>query len=103
MTKAILSVVRHKLNPTFTPFEQHLYSTAWYVEHYTEAERRDSYAADCTELLSRAGKYIKSGGGNPTDDLQQAQIFGWSRSAKKSLEQYPANLYDIVPILIQVA
>jgi hypothetical protein len=47
-------------------------------------------------------KYIGSGG-TMTDDLQKAQVFGFSPRAKKNLLTYrkDARLYEVRPILIQ--
>jgi hypothetical protein len=107
MTKAILSVVRYRTNPTFVPFEQSGFSTEYYLNHFSEAERRQFWEERKESVRSKAGLYIKSGGGEPTPKLQEAQVFGWSRSAKKNLDSYRGNeygeWYEIVPVFLYEA
>jgi hypothetical protein len=46
-------------------------------------------------------QYIGSGG-HMTDDLQKAQVFGFSRAAKKRLEAYrDSRLFEVRPIFLK--
>jgi hypothetical protein len=49
-------------------------------------------------------EYIGSGG-HSTSDLQKAQIFGFSTSARKKLHDYykDPRLFDVRPVIIQLA
>ena len=52
------------------------------------------------------GLYIKSGYGGTvgaTSNLQEAQIFGWSRNAKNSLKRYENDQFQVIPVTIEVA
>lgn len=97
---SILSVVRVRKVINHCPFEESIYNSKWWIDRFPEAERRKSWISACAHLDREAGLYIKSGGGAGTVDIQQAQIFGWSRKAKENLARFNKDIYEIIPILI---
>ena len=103
MAKPILSVVQVTM-PDAPTFEKSVFATKWYVKTYGESECREMFQERLAHYNRVNGQYIKSSGGY-TDNIQEAQIFGWSRKArKKILDQYgESKFYTIVPILITPA
>lgn len=104
-SKPILSVVRiSHITVTDELFRASQYDSDWRKSIVPdEAERYRQFCEYINNHNSQAGFYIKSGGGEPTPDMQQAQIFGWSRSAKENLKGYVAPYYEVIPVLIEVA
>jgi hypothetical protein len=104
----ILSVVRVKARPKFLPFKTSFYNGPNYATRYSEIERRAWYDDRKEEIMEMAGKYVKSGGGGYTANLQEAQIFGWSRRAKENLSMYAESngemgeIFEILPVLITI-
>lgn len=100
MTKT-LSVVRMKDQPDFGTAENSVFNAGFYLERHSWPEIQQMFSEWCaSQLVYKAGKYIKSGGGQPTTNIQEAQIFGWSRNAKENLKRYDPKVYDIIPITI---
>lgn len=100
---ARLSVVRYRPIINHPPFDlSHFGTDPYMVGTFSDTQRRQMYAESCENHDAHAGKYIKSIGGQATDDLQQAQIFGWSRKAKENLAGYAKldYLYEIIPIYL---
>lgn len=71
----------------------------------TDKELRDEWGAEHIKYHNDAvaGAYIKSGGRDATDNLQEAQIFGWSRKAKENLTRYTVPFYEVLPIRVEIA
>lgn len=83
----------------------------WVV--YVKARRRTKwngkYGAECMHepdgFYDIQPGYLKNGSGNAiTPDLQEAQMFGWSKRAQENLGHYRKDpeCYDVLPASIQV-
>jgi len=104
-SKPILSVVRALfVVPTEEDFQTSAYNaTAWHRERCSEDERRENFRRFIENHNNTAGCFVKSGGGKLTPNMQEAQVFGWSRNAKENLQRYKAPYYEIIPVTIEMA
>ena len=105
MSDALLAVVRGRtLDPHDEAlFQRSMFNNAWHIERQAEPERRRHWLEFVAHHNAvRAGLYVKSGGGEPTDNLQEAELFGWSRSAKSTLARFNPDYYEVLPATIAV-
>lgn len=101
---AILSVVRAlQVVPTEADFLASHLNADWYRDRYPEDKRREDFRRYIADHNTRTGFFVKSGGGKMTANMQEAQIFGWSRKAKENLNGYKAPYYEVIPVTIEVA
>lgn len=102
--KPILSVVRlkHVDVSDESLYESSTYATEYYQNLLGALGARDRWVESVKYHNSFAGKYVKSGGSDPTDNLQEAQIFGWSRSAKANLAKYDVMYFEVLPISVEL-
>lgn len=101
MAKLTLSVVRVKDRPDIGPFEESCYATDPFYTRLSVKEQRRLYSKSLVSWFDHRGLFIKSGGGY-TEELQEAQVFGWAPGAKRNLLRYSPKLYEIIPIQLTI-
>lgn len=100
MVKPLFSVVRYTGKLQWNSFEEYLKQN----DLLDTPETREWFEDDSKHETGNAGRYMKAGGGDPTSNLQEAQLFGWSRQARKKLQQYrECAEYEVFPVRIVLA